>query len=144
MKSLEENEHMVRCEIQISASLKISANKKQIFSFFTKKNTQIKFQVNICTWCLAWTVYFIKCLLKARKTVKTVLALYNRIFGEIFSLGKVSVAPKKMILTDYAQRDRGMTTVTQIRMTLFLVWILLVAPGINLPMELMGNVKIIL
>ena len=26
MKSLEENEHMVRCEIQISASLKISAS----------------------------------------------------------------------------------------------------------------------
>ena len=37
MKSLEENEHMVRCEIQISASLKISASKKHIFSFPTKK-----------------------------------------------------------------------------------------------------------
>ena len=60
------------------------------------------------------------------------------------SLGKVSIAPKKMILTDYAQRDRGMTTVTQIRMTLFLVWILLVAPGINLPMALTGNVMIML
>ena len=60
------------------------------------------------------------------------------------SLGKVSVAPSKMVLTAYAQRDRGMTTVTQIRMTLFLVWILLVAPGINLPMELTQNVKITL
>ena len=40
-----------------------------------------------------------------------------------------------MVLTDYAQRGRGMTTVTQIRMTLFLVWILLVAPGINLPID---------
>ena len=39
MKSLEENEHMVRCEIQISASLKISAIKKNTFSFPTKKNT---------------------------------------------------------------------------------------------------------
>ena len=28
MKSLEEDEHMVRCEIQISASLKLSARKK--------------------------------------------------------------------------------------------------------------------
>ena len=39
MKSLEENEHMVRCEIQISASLKISESKKHIFSFPTKKHT---------------------------------------------------------------------------------------------------------
>ena len=62
------------------------------------------------------------------------------------SLGKVSFAPKKIILTAYAQRDRGMTTVTQIRMTLFLVWILLVAPGINwpMPMALTENVKILL
>ena len=84
MKSLGENEHMVRCEIQISASLKISASKKHIFSFPTKKNTQIKFQVNIRTWCPALTVYFIKCLLKARKSKKRHCQLYTRdFFGKI-------------------------------------------------------------
>ena len=75
------------------------------------------------------------------------LALYKIIFWQNLvkiSLGKVSVAPKKMASTDYAQRGRGMTTVTRIRMTLFLVWILLVAPGINLPMALTENVNIML
>ena len=146
MKSLEESEHMVRCEIQISASLKISANKKQIFSFFTKKKHTNQIPSEHMHLVSSVDSVFHQMFAKSQKNSKTVLALYNRIFGEIFSLGKVSVAPKKMILTDYAQRDRGMTTVTQIRMTLFLVWILLVAPGINWPraMALTENVKIML
>ena len=75
MKSLEENEHMVRCEIQISAS-----KKSYILFPNQKKNTQIKFQVNICTLCLALTVYFIKCLLKARKSSITIASIMQEIF----------------------------------------------------------------
>lgn len=73
-----------------------------------------------------------------KKQKKALLALYKRFFWQNLvkiSFGKVSVAPTKMDLTDSAQRDRSMTTVTQIRMTLFLVWLLLVAPGINLPID---------
>ena len=86
---------------------------------------------------------------KSQKTSKNSASFIQQNFWQNLvriSLGKVSVAPKKIILTDYAQRDRGMTTVTQIRMTLFLVWILLVAPGINWPMAraLTENVKIML
>ena len=146
MKSLEENEHMVRCEIQISASLKISASKKHIFSFPTKKKYTNQIPSEHTHLVSSVNSVFHQMFAKSQKKQKKHCQLYTRdLFWQNLvkiSFGKVSVAPTKMDLTDSAQRDRGMTTVTQIRMTLFLVWILLVAPGMNLPMALPENVKI--